>query len=93
MAEHITRGIIQLGNFCKNHQVNSILISSLVCQNSVHLNRKIKSQLKLCLPNGYLFFNNSNTTEIHLTDHGLYLKEGGKCVFANTFTNVLNGFL
>ena len=42
-CEQIARSIIQLGNICKDHQVNSIFISSLVWRKSAHLNQNIKS--------------------------------------------------
>ena len=40
-SEQIQGGIIQLKNICKDHQVNSIFTSSLVCRNSAHLNQNI----------------------------------------------------
>ena len=95
-SEQIARDI-QPGNVCKNHHVSSIFISLLVYQISVHLNGKIKSVNvilgKLCLSNGFLFIHNSNITEVHLADDGSYLKEGGKCSFANNFINILNRFI
>ena len=42
LSEQIARGIIQLGNISKDHQVKSIFISSLVGRNSAHLNQKIE---------------------------------------------------
>ena len=84
-------------NICKDHQVNSIFISSLVCCNSAHLNRKIKSfnviLEKLCQSNRFIFINNSNITEMGLADDDLHLKESGKCILANNFVNGLNRIL
>lgn len=96
-SEQVARDIIQPGNICKNHHINSIFISLLVYQISVHLNGKIKSVNfilgKLCLSNRFLFINNSNITEVNLRDDGSYLKEGGKCLFTSNFINILNRFI
>ena len=92
--KQIARGIIQLENFCKDYQVNSRFISSLVCRNKVHLNRKIKSMNvileKLCQSNGFILINNSNIAEMDLENDGLHLKESGECILANNFINDLN---
>ena len=85
--EEIARGIIQLENICKDHQVNNI--SSLVCRNGAHLNRKINSVKviweKLCQSNGFMFINNSNITEMDFADDGLHLKESGKYILTDNF--------
>lgn len=51
-------------NICKDFQLNSIFIPLLVCRNSPHLTRKIKSENvileKLCQSNGFRFIHNSN---------------------------------
>ena len=70
LCEQIAGGIIQLENISKDHQINSIFISSLVCRNSAHLNQKVKPVKvileKLCQSNRFMFINISNITEMDL---------------------------
>ena len=93
----IANEIINIGKVCRENGVNEILISSLICRSSHHLNSKVTKVndiLKdLCYNEGFGFINNINITSQYLWKDGLHLIEAGKVILANNFIHSINNLL
>ena len=55
----IDKTTVGVGNLCRTHGVNLVLISSLICRRNIHLNSKVK-RISICQENGFIFINNGN---------------------------------
>ena len=68
-ANDIAEGIIKVGKYCKEHNVNDVAISSLICRSQFHLQQKINAvntMLKnICKLFGLGFIDNSHINEKH----------------------------
>lgn len=94
--QNIANSIIDIANLCRQHGVNDIFISSVVCRKSNFLNEKIKKVnfllRLLCNENDFIYIDNSNINELDLWEDGLHLLECGKVKLANNYINSLNSY-
>ena len=47
----------------------------------------------MCKNNNFILVDNSNISNIHLSDDGLHLVESGRCILANNVIDRINNFL
>ena len=71
----IPKAIRSLGNLCRSHGVNQVLISSLMPGTNFHLNNKVKRinflLTMICQEDGFIFINNDNILTEYLWKDGL----------------------
>ena len=81
---------------CRQHGVNQVFISSIICRNRKFLNDKVKKVnfllRLLCNEHDFKFIDNSNINESDLCEDGLHLVECGKVKLANNYINSLNSY-
>ena len=92
-ADDIAEGIIKVGKYCKEHNVNDVAISSLIYRLQFHLQQKINAVNTMLKNRCKLFrlgfIDSSHINKEHLSEDGLHLNEIGKCYLANSFINFL----
>ena len=63
-ADDIAEGIINIGRYCKEHSVNNVTISSLICRSQKHLQHKVNAVntmlMNRCRNYGLGYIDNSN---------------------------------
>ena len=96
-ASDIAQGIINIGIYCKERNVNDVLISSLICRTQPNLQSKVsevnKILLNTCKFYGLGYIDNSNIKVDLLVQDGLHLNEKGKIYLANNYINHMNKFV
>ena len=96
-ANDIVAGIINIGRYCKEENVNNVIISSLICRTQHHLQNKVNAVKAMlihrCKIYGLGYIGNSNIKVECLAQDGLHLNEIGKCCLANNFINFLNDYI
>ena len=96
-ANDIAQGIINIGRYCKEKNVNDVLISSLICRAQPNLQNKVNEVNKIlfntCKLYGLGYINNSNIKVEFLVQDGLHLNETGKMYLANNYINFINKFV
>ena len=94
-ATKIVRDGIDIALQCQNHNIGTVLISSIVYITKVNYELLCKAKNFLheeCVKNGFYFIDNSAVTERDLWKDGVHMVKSGKCVVAN-FVCHLNNFL
>ena len=88
-ANDITEGIINIGRYCKEHNVTTVTISSLTCRSQKHFQHKVNAVntilMNRCKNYGLGYIDNSNIKVGFLAQDGLHLNEIGKRSLANNF--------
>ena len=89
------RDVIDIVLQCRNHNIGTIFISSVVY--STKLNYELLCKLNSflheeCVKNGFYFVDNSAVTEKNLWKDGVHMVESRKCLVANNFICHLNDF-
>ena len=96
-ANDIVEGIINIGKYCKEKNVNNVIISSLIRRTQHHLQNKVNTVNAMlmyrCKIYGLSYIDNSNIEVECLAQDGLHLNEIGKCCLANNFINFLNVYI
>ena len=63
-ANDIAEGIINIGRYCKEHNVNNVTISSLICRSQKHLQHRVNAVntmlMNRCRNYGLGYIDNSN---------------------------------
>ena len=86
----IARDVINIALRCRNHNIGTVFISSIVYSTKVDYEMLCKLNNLLheeCVKNGFYFIDNSAVTE------RVHMVESGKCLVANNFICHLNNFL
>ena len=92
----IARDVIDIALQCRNHNIGTVFISSIVYSTKVNYELLCKLNNLLheeCVKNGFYFIDNSAVTERDLRKDGVHMVESGKCLVANNFICHLNNFL
>ena len=96
-ANDIAEGIINIGRYCKEHNVNNITISSLICRSQKHSPLKVNALntmlMNRCKSYGLGYTDNSNIKVDSLPQDGLHLNEIGKNFLANKFISFINRYI
>ena len=96
-ANDIAEGIINIGRYCKEHNVNNVTISSLICRSQKHLQHRVNAVntmlMNRCKNYGLGYIDNSNIEVGFLAQDGLHLNEIGKSCLANNFINYINRYI
>ena len=97
-ATKIVRDGIDIALQCQNHNIGTVLISSIVYITKVNYELLCKAKNFLheeCVKNGFYFIDNSAVTERErdLRRDGVCMIESGKSLVANNFICYLNNFL
>ena len=96
-ANDIVEGIINIGKYCKEQNVNDVIISSLICRTQHHLRNKVNAVnemlMQRCKIYGLGYIDDSNIKVECLAQDGLHLNEIRKCCLANNFINFLNVYI
>ena len=96
-ANHIAQRIINIRRYCKEKNVNDVLMSSLICSAQPNLQNKVNEVNKIlfntCKLYGLGYINNSNIKVEFLVQDGLHLNETGKMYLANNYINFINKFV
>ena len=83
-ANDIAEGIINIGSYYKEHNVNNATISSLICRPQKHFQHKVNAVNKMlmnrCKNYDLGYIDNNNIKVVFLVQDGLRLKEKGKVV-------------
>ena len=73
----------------RDHGVNDVFISAVVCRRGKFLNGKVKREnlllKQICEENDYFFIDNSNIEIRDLSKYGIQLLESGKTKLAENF--------
>ena len=98
MSENgIAEGIINIGRYCKEHNVNNATISSLTCRSQKHFQHRVNAVntmlMNRCKSCGLGYIDNSNREVGFLAQEGLHLNEIGKSCLANNFINFTNRYI
>ena len=92
----IAEGVINIGIYCKKHDVNNLTITSLICRSQRHLKHKVITVnimlMNRCKNDGLGYTENSNIKVDFLAQDGLLLNEMGKSFLANNFFNFMNRY-
>ena len=91
----IVRDVVDIALQCRNYNIGTVSISSIVYSTKVNygLLHKLNNALhEECLKHSFYFIDNSAVTEKDLWKDGVHLVESGKCIVANNFINHLNCF-
>ena len=63
-ANDIAKGIVNIGRYCKKHNVNNVIITSLICSSQKHLQHKVNAVstmlMNRCQSYGPGYTDNSN---------------------------------
>ena len=96
-ANDIAEGIINIGRYCKEHNVNNVTISSLICRSQKHLQHRVNAVntmlMNRCKNYGLGYNDNSNIEVGFLAQDGLHLSKIGKSCLANNFINYINRYI
>ena len=96
-ANDIAEGIINIGRYCKEHNVNNVTISSLICGSQIHFKHKVNvvntMLMNRCKDCGLGYIDNSNIEVGYLAQDGLHQNEIGKSCLANNFINFINRYI
>ena len=96
-ANNIAEGIINIVRYCKEHNVNNITISSLICRSQKHFQHKVNAVntmlMNRCKNYGLGYNDNSNIEVGFLAQDGLHLSKIGKSCLANNFINYINRYI
>ena len=96
-ANDIAEGVINIGRYCKDHNVNNVTISSLICRFQKHLQHRgnaVNTMLmNRCKNYGLVCIDNSNIEVGFLVQDGLHLNEIGKSYLANNFISFINRYI
>ena len=96
-ANDIAEGIINIGGYCKEHNVNNVTISSLICTSQKSLQHRVNAVntmlMNRCKTYGLGCIDNSNIELGFLAQDGLYLNKIGKSCLANNFINFINRYI
>ena len=93
-ANDMAECIVNIGRYSKEHNVNNVTISSLICRSQIHFQDKVNA-VNTILMNRYKnyglgYIDNSNIEVGFLAQDGLHLNEIGKSCLANNFINFIN---
>ena len=95
-ANDRAEGIINIGGYCKEHNVN-VTISSLICRSQKHFQHRVNAVNTMlmngCKNYGQGYIDNSNIEVGFLAQNGLHLNEIGKSCLANNFINFVNRYI
>ena len=84
-ANDIAEGIINIGRYCKEHNVNNVTISSLICRSQKHFQHRLNAVntmlMNRCKNFGLGYIDNSNIELGFLAQDGLHLNKIGKSCF------------
>lgn len=92
----IVQDVTDVALNCRNYNVSTIFISSLVyCENIDHeilckLNEKLHEE---CVKNGFHFIDNADVDSRDLWKDGVHMVESGKAIVANNIIDNLKYFL
>ena len=93
----IAEGIINTERYCKEHDVNNVTISSLICRSQKHLQHRVNAVntmlMNRCKNYGLGYIDNSNIEVGFLAQDSLHLNEIGKSCLANNFINFINRYI
>ena len=93
-ANDMAECIVNIGRYSKEHNVNNVTISSLICRSQIHFQDKVNA-VNTVLMNRYKnyglgYIDNSNIEVGFLAQDGLHLNEIGKSCLAKNFINFIN---
>ena len=94
-VDNLVENIWKAADKCMSHGVSKVFVSAIVRNKRIpeslleEVNEKISF---VCKNNNFIFVYNSNTSNIHLFDGGLYLVESGRCILANNVIDRINNF-
>ena len=95
-AHDITKGIINIGRYCKEHNFNSVTISSSIYRSQKHLQLKLNAVNTMlmyrCKNYGLGYIDNSDIKVDFLEQDGLHLNKRSKSFLANNFINFINRY-
>ena len=92
----IARDVIDIARQCRNHNIGTVFISSIVYSTKVNYELLYKVNIFLheeCVKNGFYFIDNAAVTERDIWKDGVHMVESGKCLVANNLICHLNNFL
>ena len=96
-ANDIAEGIINNGRYCKEHDVNNVTISSLICRSQKNLQHRVNAVntmlMNSCKNYGLGYIDNSNTEVGFLVHNVLHINEIGKSCLENSFINFINRYI
>ena len=96
-ANDIAEGIINIGRYCKVHNVNNVTICSLICRSQKHLQHRLSAMntmlINRCKSYVLGYIDDSNIEVGSLAQDGLHLKKIGKSCLANNFINFINRYI
>ena len=96
-ANDIEEGIINIVRYCKEHNVDNVTISSLICRSQKYLQHRVNAAntmlMNRCKNYGLGYIDNSNIEVGFLAQDGLHLNEIGKSCLANNFINFVNRYI
>ena len=94
-CKSLTRNILEISQKCKEHDIEEIIISSLVVTENIDLNllARVNALLyNLCRENGFCFVDNSNISVENLFKDKLHLLDSGKTILGNNFIYCINNY-
>ena len=93
----LAEGIIKIGRYCKEHNVNNVTISSLICRSQKHLQHRVNAVntmlMNRCKNYSLGYIDNSNIEVGFLAQDELHLNERSKTCLANNFINFINRYI
>ena len=92
----VARDVIDIALQCRNHNIGTVFISSIVYSTMAHyeLLCKVNNILhKECVKNGLYFIDNAAMTQRGLWKDEVHMDERGKCSASNNFVCHLNNFI
>ena len=95
-ATKITRDVIDIPLQCRNHNIGTVFISSIVYSTKVNYELLCKVNdffHEECVKKGFYFIDNSAVTERDLWKDGVHMVKSAKCLVANNFICHFNNFL
>ena len=95
-ATNIARNVIDIALQCRNHNIGTVFISSIVYSTKVNYELLCKVNHFLheeCVKNGFYFIDNAAVTKRDFWNNGVHMVESGKCLVRNNFIRQLNNFL
>ena len=96
-ANDIAEGIINIRRYCKEHNVNNVTISSLICRSQIDFQHKVNAVstmlMNRCKDYGLVYIDNNNIEVGFLAQDGLHLNKIGKSCLASNFVNFINRYI
>ena len=96
-VNNIAEGIINIGRYYMEHNVNNVTISSLICRSQTQYQHKVNPVntmlMNRCKDYGLRYTDNSNIEVGFFAPDELHLNKIGKSCLTNNFINFINRYI